>query len=455
MFGKTRHIHFVGIGGSGMSGIAEVLINLGYEVTGSDVCESATTKHLRNVGATVMIGHDEQNITGAQVLVASTAVSAFNPEVRAAKWNRIPVIPRAEMLAELMRLKQGVAIAGAHGKTSTTSMLAAILSDSHLDPTIVIGGKVNAFGGGSRSGQGSLLIAEADESDGTFLKLSPSIVVVTNIDREHLDYYKTLDKILESFECFIEKVPFYGLVVLCADDPLLRSLIPSLHKRCMTYGVHEHADFVASEIELGPWKSTFTVHSEQRLIGRFTIPIPGRHHVANALAAIVVSLELNIPLQKISDGLAEFRGVERRLQCVGEKAGVLVLDDYAHHPTEIQFTVAAVKEGWGRRVIVLFQPHRFSRTQDLMDDFAGSFDGVDALFVTEIYSAGEDPIDGVNGTQLAERIKKESFFPVAFVAEPQAMAEQVVSVLREGDIVLTMGAGDIWKVGQAIMERLS
>ena len=455
MFGKTRHIHFVGIGGSGMSGIAEVLIDLGYVVTGSDLRESATTKHLRDVGATVMIGHDEKNIRGAQVVVASTAVSAFNPEVRAAEGNRIPVIPRAEMLAELMRLKQGVAIAGAHGKTTTTSMLAAILADSHLDPTIVIGGRVNAFGGGSRSGQGSLLIAEADESDGTFLKLSPSIVVVTNIDREHLDYYKSLDKILESFSQFVEKVPFYGLVVLCSDDPLLRSLIPSLHKRCVTYGMQPHADLVASEVELGPWKSTFTVHAEQRLVGKFTIPLPGRHYVANALAAIAVSLELDIPVKQISDGLAGFRGVERRLQRIGEKSGVLLLDDYAHHPTEIRATVAAVKEGWGRRLIVLFQPHRFSRTRDLMDDFAVSFDGVDALFVTEIYSAGEDPIDGVSGARLVEHIKKMSRSAVSFVADSEAIVEQVVPMLREGDIVLTMGAGDIWKVGQTLTERLS
>ncbi len=455
MFGKTRHIHFVGIGGSGMSGIAEVLIDLGYVVTGSDVRESATTTHLRDVGATVIIGHDEKNIEGAQVLVASTAVSAFNSEVREAERNRIPVIPRAEMLAELMRLKQGIAIAGAHGKTTTTSMLAAILADSHLDPTIVIGGRVNAFGGGSRSGQGPLLITEADESDGTFLKLSPSIVVVTNIDREHLDYYKSLDKILEAFSQFVEKVPFYGLVVLCADDPLLRSLLPSLHKRCVTYGMEQHADLVASEVSFGPWKSTFTVHVEQRLVGKFTIPLPGRHYVANALAAIAVSLELDIPVKQISDGLAGFRGVERRLQHIGEKLGVLVLDDYAHHPTEIRATVGAVKEAWGRRLIVLFQPHRFSRTRDLLDDFVFSFEGIDALFITEIYPAGEDPIEGVSGGRLVDEIKKVTPLAVSFVATAEAMLEQVVPMLREGDIVLTMGAGDIWKVGQSIMGKLS
>ncbi len=279
--------------------------------------------------------------------------------------------------------------------------------------------------------------------------------MVTNIDREHLDYYKSLDKILESFSQFVEKVPFYGLVVLCSDEPLLRSLIPSLHKRCVTYGMQQHADLVASEVELGPWKSTFTVHAEQRLVGKFTIPLPGRHYVANALAAIAVSLELDIPVKQISDGLAGFRGVERRLQRIGEKSGVLVLDDYAHHPTEIRATVGAVKEGWGRRLIVLFQPHRFSRTRDLMDDFAVSFDGVDALFVTEIYSAGEDPIDGVSGARLVEHIKKISPSAVSFVAESEAIVEQVVPMLREGDIVLTMGAGDIWKVGKTLMGRLS
>ena len=454
MFGKTRHIHFVGIGGSGMSGIAEVLIDLGYVVTGSDVRESATTKHLRDVGATVMVGHDEKNVEGAQLVVASSAVSAFNPEVRAAEGNRIPVIPRAEMLAELMRLKQGVAIAGAHGKTTTTSMIAAILEDSHLDPTIVIGGRVNAFGGGSRSGRGSLLIAEADESDGTFLKLSPSIVVVTNIDREHLDYYKSLDKILESFAQFVEKVPFYGLVILCADDPLLRSLVPSLHKRCVTYGMHQHADLVASDVKLGPWNSTFTVHTERCLVGTFTIPLPGRHYVANALAAMAVGLELEIPVKQIADGLASFRGVERRLQRVGEKSGVLILDDYAHHPTEIRATVEAVKCGWGQRLIVLFQPHRFSRTRDLMDDFSTAFEGVDVLFVTEVYPAGEDPVDGVSGVRLVAQMKNTSGGRVSFVADPEALVEQVGPILRDGDIVLTMGAGDIWKIGQAIMEKL-
>ena len=319
MFGKTKHIHFVGIGGSGMSGIAEVLLDLGYTVTGSDVCESATTKHLRDVGAIVTIGHDEKNINNAQVVVASSAISSFNPEIRAAKGSRVPVIHRAEMLAELMRLKQGIAIAGAHGKTTTTSMLAAVLEDSFLDPTIVIGGRVNAFGGGSRSGQGSLLIAEADESDGTFLKLSPSIVVITNIDREHLDYYKSIERILESFAEFVKKVPFYGLVVLCGDDPLLRSLIPVLYKRYVTSGMQEHADLVASNIKIHGWNSTFTVHAEGKLVGQFTIPLPGEHYVSNALAAIAVGLELEVPVKKISDGLAGFCGVERRLQCIGEK----------------------------------------------------------------------------------------------------------------------------------------
>ena len=437
-----------------MSGIAEVLIDLGYTVSGSDLHESATTEHLRRVGAIVMIGHDEKNIQGAHVVVASSAVSAFNPEVRAAEGHRIPVIPRAEMLAELMRLKQGVAIAGAHGKTTTTSMIAAILADSHLDPTVVIGGRVNAFGGGSRLGQGALLIAEADESDGTFLKLFPSIVVVTNIDREHLDYYKSLDKLLESFAQFIDKVPFYGLAILCSDDPLLRSLIPSLRKRCVSYGMGASADLVASDVELGPWCSTFTVHIHRRAMGQFTIPLPGKHYVVNALAAIAVGLELDLPVDQIADGLARFKGVERRLQCIGERSGILVIDDYAHHPTEIRATIDAVKQGWGRRLVVIFQPHRYSRTRDLMDDFALSFDHVDALLVTEIYSAGENPIDGIDGARLTEQIQKMSRPNALFVAESDAVIGQVVSMIHKGDVVLTMGAGDIWKIGHALMDTL-
>jgi len=455
VFGKTKHIHFVGIGGSGMSGIAEVLLDLGYTVTGSDVCESATTKHLRDVGAIVMIGHDEKNINNAQVVVASSAISSFNPEIRAAKGSRVPVIPRAEMLAELMRLKQGIAIAGAHGKTTTTSMLAAVLEDSFLDPTIVIGGRVNAFGGGSRSGQGSLLIAEADESDGTFLKLSPSIVVITNIDREHLDYYKSIERILESFAEFVKKVPFYGLVVLCGDDPLLRSLIPVLYKRYVTYGMQEHADLVASNIKIHGWNSTFTVHAEGKLVGQFTIPLPGEHYVSNALAAIAVGLELEVPVKKISDGLAGFCGVERRLQCIGEKSGILIIDDYGHHPTEIRATLSAVKQAWGRRLIVLFQPHRFSRTRDLMEDFSSAFFGVDVLFITEIYPAGEEPIDGITGERLVEKINIAGTCAATFIGEPLEAMDEVVHVLKDGDILLTMGAGDIGKSGKLILEKLS
>lgn len=458
MFRKTQHIHLVGIGGSGMSGIAEVLLTLGYKVSGSDLAQSETTRRLEELGGRIAIGHHEANIGDAQVVVISSAVAATNPEVVAAKARQIPVIPRAEMLAELMRLKFGVAIAGAHGKTTTTSMVANVLAQGGLDPTMVIGGKVNALGSHARLGRGDLLVAEADESDGSFLRLSPTVVAVTNIDREHLDHYGTMERLNDSFLEFINKVPFYGLAVLCADDERLRDLLPRVVKRYQTYGLKEHAglvpDFRATDISLRQWGSEFRAFFRGRNLGPFRLAIPGIHNVSNSLAAIAIGLELDIPVDLIRKGLAAFTGVERRFHLRGEKARITVIDDYGHHPTEVKATIAAAKEGFNRRVVVLFQPHRYTRSRDLMQEFAHAFDQADVLFMTEIYAAGEQPIPGVSGAKLVEAVRAAGHPSVTFVERKDQLADQVLPTLQPGDLVITLGAGDIWKTGLAILERL-
>ncbi|HJU04529.1 MAG TPA: UDP-N-acetylmuramate--L-alanine ligase [Nitrospiraceae bacterium] len=460
MFRKIHHIHLVGIGGSGMSGIAEVLLTLGYKVTGSDLQPSDTTRRLEELGGRIFIGHRDSNIGEAQVVVISSAVSPANPEVVTAKARLIPVIPRAEMLAELMRLKYGVAIAGAHGKTTTTTMVSAVLAQAGLDPTIVIGGKVNALGSHARLGRGDLLIAEADESDGSFLKLSPSIVAVTNIDREHLDHYGSMEQLEQSFLEFINRIPFYGLAVLCVDDTRLRALLPKVVKRFQTYGLQEHTgspqpDFRATEITLRKWESEFRAHFRDRNLGPFRLSIPGIHNVSNALVAIAIGMELDVPVDLIRKGLAAFNGVERRFQFRGEKGGVMVVDDYGHHPTEIRATLAAAKQGWDRRLVVLFQPHRYTRTRDLAAEFARAFEHADVLFVTEIYPAGEPPIPGVSAEQVVESIRAAGHPSVTWIDRKDALAERVCSTLRAGDLVITLGAGDIWKVGPELLERLA
>ncbi|HET6676179.1 MAG TPA: UDP-N-acetylmuramate--L-alanine ligase [Nitrospiraceae bacterium] len=458
MFRKTQHIHLVGIGGSGMSGIAEVLLTLGYKVSGSDLSASETTRRLEELGGRIAIGHQESNIGEAQVVVISSAVSAANPEVVAAKAKQVPVIPRAEMLAELMRLKYGVAIAGAHGKTTTTSMVANVLAQGGLDPTMVIGGKVNALGSHARLGRGDLLVAEADESDGSFLRLSPTIVAVTNIDREHLEHYGTMDRLNESFLEFINKVPFYGLAVLCADDERLRALLPRVVKRYHTYGLHEQAgssvDFRATDVNLRQWGSEFRAHFRGRNLGPFRLAIPGVHNVSNALIAIAIGLELDVPVDLIRKGLAAFSGVERRFHLRGEKAGIMIVDDYGHHPTEIRATLAAAKQGWDRRLVVLFQPHRYSRTRDLADEFAHAFDQADLLYVTDIYAAGEQPLPGVSGQALADAVRGAGQAVVTYVPRKESLPDQVLPALKSGDLVLTLGAGDIWKAGIGILDRL-
>ncbi len=460
MFRKTQQIHLVGIGGAGMSGIAEVLLTLGYKVTGSDLQASDTTRRLEELGGRIFIGHQEANVGDAQVVVISSAVSPTNPEVIFAKAKQVPVIPRAEMLAELMRLKFGVAIAGAHGKTTTTSMVANVLAQGGLDPTMVIGGKVNALGSHARLGRGDLLVAEADESDGSFLRLSPTVVAVTNLDREHLDHYGSMDRINESFLEFINKVPFYGLAVLCADDDRLRALFPKIVKRYQTYGLREvdgiSPDFRATDISLKQWGAEFRAFFRGRNLGPFRLSVPGIHNVSNALAAIAIGVELDVPTDLIRKALAAFTGVERRFHLRGEAGGVMVVDDYGHHPTEIKATLAAAKQGWtDRRLIVLFQPHRYTRTRDLLEDFSRAFTDADRLFLTDIYAASEQPIPGVSGARLAEAIRAAGHPSVTFVERKEDLVNRVLPEIKPGDLVLTLGAGDIWKSGPALLAGLA
>ena len=451
MFKRIQQIHFVGIGGAGMSGIAEVLLTIGYKVSGSDLQESDTVKRIRSLGGIVFIGHDAANIGAAQVVVISSAVSPTNPEVLAAKAKLVPVIPRAEMLAELMRLKYGVAIAGAHGKTTTTSLVAHVLAVGGLDPTIVIGGKVNALGSHARLGRGELLVAEADESDGSFLKLSPTIVAVTNMDREHLDHYGTMERLTQAFVEFINKIPFYGVAVLCIDDPQLAAMLPLVTKRYLTYGLTAGAELQGTDIELQERAAQFSARLKGDSLAASVSPC--RESITCGMPWPQSPSDWNwaFPTAQIAQALDEFTGVERRFQVVGEKRGITIIDDYGHHPTEIKATLAAAKGGSNRRLLVLFQPHRYSRTQDLVNEFAGAFNEADLLFLTEIYAAGETPIPGVNGERLAQTIQGAGGPPVTYVPRKEELVEKVLPQLRQGDMVVTMGAGDIWKSGRALL----
>ncbi len=451
---RIRRVHFVGIGGSGMSGIAEVLLNLGYRVSGSDLVESDTTLRLQRLGAEVVIGHRSENLRDADVVVISSAVRKDNPEVIAAHERIIPVIPRAEMLAELMRMKYGVAIAGTHGKTTTTSMIATVLAHGGLDPTAVIGGKLNSFGSNAKLGQGELLVAEADESDGSFLKLSPTIAVVTNIDPEHLDHYRNLEEIQKAFLEFINKVPFYGLAILCLDQENVQALIPQVQKRYVTYGLSSQANFRAADISYHGLTTSFRVFANERELGQISIQMPGLHSVYNALATIATASELDVNFEIVRQALGSFSGVQRRFQIKGEWDGVMVVDDYGHHPTEIKATLSAAKNGWGRRTVVVFQPHRYSRTRDLFKEFLTAFNQADVLFLTGIYPAGEDPIPGVNVQGLYEGIKGHGHKDVTLVLDKSAILDRLLPRLKPGDMVFTLGAGDVWKTGEALIERL-
>lgn len=454
MVKRYRRIHFVGIGGIGMSGIAELLLNLGYGVSGSDLADSETTRRLAQLGARVYRGHSAQNIGDADVVVYSSAVRPDNPEILGARERGIPVIRRAEMLAELMRLKYGIAVAGAHGKTTTTSMIATVLAHAGLDPTAVVGGKLQGLGGGAKLGQGEYLVAEADESDGSFLRLSPTVAVVTNIDREHLDHYRDLAHIQETFLEFINRIPFYGVAVLCLDDPHIPSLLPRIEKRVLTYGLNPQADIQASDIRICGTNSIFSVSLHRSKLGDLFLPLPGLHNVLNALAAAGVGLELEVPFPKIQEALKGFAGVQRRFQVKATIDDITVVDDYGHHPSEIRATLKAAKSSWGKRLLVIFQPHRYSRTHHLYEDFLTAFHEADTVFVMDIYGAGEDPIPEVSGQALCRSIRQAGHRDVHYVGTRGDLVEEVMKKLVPGDVVLTLGAGDVWKVGEELIERL-
>ena len=456
MYRRIKHIHLVGVGGIGMSGIAEVLLTLGYRVSGSDLKASETTRRLQGLGGEVAIGHDAANVgETVDVVVVSSAVRPTNPEVGAAKARQIPVIPRAEMLAELMRLKYGVAIAGSHGKTTTTSMVASVLGHGALDPTVVIGGKVNTLGSNARLGQGEFMVVEADESDGSFLKLSPTIAVVTNIDPEHLDHYGDLAALKRAFLDFMNKVPFYGLTVLCLDHEHVQSLVPHVERRYRTYGLSTQADLSADNLAFEGTRTSFDVTFHGKHLGRVALKVPGVHNALNALAAIGVGLELDLAWPVIREGLEDFAGVQRRFQVKGEAGGVVVVDDYGHHPVEVRATLEAARGGFGRRLVVAFQPHRYTRTRDCFDEFLTAFNQSDVLIGTEIYPAGEEPIDGMTGERLFAAVRAHGHRDVTFVPDRAALVQAVVERAQPGDLVLTLGAGDITHASDAILEALA
>jgi len=460
MFAKIQRIHFVGIGGIGMSGIAEVLLNLGYKVSGSDLKTSAITQRLAGLGALTFEGHSAENIAGAEVVVTSSAIDAGNPEVAEARKLHIPVIPRAEMLAELMRLKYGIAIAGMHGKTTTTSMVAAVLAGGGLDPTVVVGGRVDAMGSNARLGKSQYLVAEADESDRSFLKLSPILAVVTNIDREHMDCYRNMRDIKQAFLDFMDRVPFYGGVVVCNDDPLLRRLLPQVRRRLLTYGTRRGSDFhigmgeAVFDTGAGRPVTRFHVGYQKKDLGEFCLHVPGAHNVLNATAAIAVGIALDIPANQIQAALENFRGVDRRFQLRGKAAGVSVIDDYGHHPTEIRATLSAARQCGFRKIHVVFQPHRYTRTQSLMDDFAAAFANADSLFVLDIYAASETPIEGITGEALARRICEKGNRTAWYASSFADAVTSVLAVAEPGDMILTLGAGSVSQLGPLILEKL-
>ena len=455
MYKRYRHIHFVGIGGVGMSGIAEILVNLGYTVSGSDQKRSETIERLERMGAKVFIGHEAAHLEGAHVVVFSSAVARDNVEVAVARQRQIPVIPRAEMLAELMRLKYGIAVAGTHGKTTTTSMIGAVLAEGRIDPTIVVGGRVVNLDANARLGQGDYLVAEADESDGSFLKLTPTVAVVTTVDAEHLDHYGSLDAIRDAFVAFLNKVPFYGAGIVCLDQPNIQLLLPRVETRVITYGLESGADVGARRVHLAGLTSRFEVVHHGTPLGECTLQIPGRHNVANALAAIAVGLDLEIPFVTIRKALAGFAGVQRRFQVRGKAAGVMVVDDYGHHPAEIRATLAAAKAGFDGRVVTVFQPHRYTRTFYLRDEFVTAFNQTDVLVVMDIYPAGEAPIDGVSAADLAERIRAHGHRNVTYLGGDRArLLDHLCEITRPGDLVLTLGAGDVGLLGPALLARL-
>jgi len=459
MFAKIQRVHFVGVGGIGMSGIAEVLLTLGYKVSGSDLKLSPVTARLARLGATIFEGHAAENIAEAEVVVTSSAISPQNPEVAEARRLHVPVIQRAEMLAELMRLKYGIAIAGMHGKTTTTSMVAAVLAAGGLDPTIIVGGRVDAMDSNARLGKSQYLVAEADESDRSFLKLSPILAVVTNIDREHMDCYRDMEDVEQTFIQFMERVPFYGMVVACQDDPRLRALLPRIQRRIVTYGTGDGADFRVTSNETAKTRgekphSSFGVRYQGRSLGDFQLFVPGAHNVLNATAAVAVGVGLDVAPEKIRAALETFRGVDRRFQHKGMVNGITVIDDYGHHPTEIRAALAAARQCDFRKIHVIFQPHRYSRTQMLMEDFASAFLDADSVHVLDIYAASESPIPGITGERLAQSIRDHHGKRALYSASFAEVAEAIAAEAKDGDMVLTLGAGNISQLGPQLLQRL-
>jgi UDP-N-acetylmuramate--alanine ligase len=434
-----------------MSGIAEVLANLGYSVSGSDLASSDSTKRLKRLGARIFRGHRADYVATADVVVVSSAVKSENPEIVEARRRKIPVIPRAEMLAEIMRMKYGVAVAGAHGKTSTTAMIASVLTAGGLDPTVVIGGRVKALHSGAKLGGGEFMVAEADESDGSFLKMKPTIAVVTNIDREHLDHYQNLGAIQDAFVQFVSRVPFYGAAVVCLDESNLRAILPRIDRKLVTYGLSSDADLVATEVAFNGFGSSYVARWRGAKLGRVRLPVPGRHSVYNSLAALAVGLELDLPFGKLAAALARFQAVDRRFQLKGEAFGATVVDDYGHHPTEIQATLAAAREGFGARTLVAFQPHRYSRTRALLEDFGRAFVLADRVVVTSVYAAGEAPIPNVDGAAVADALVRHGHPGVSYVPRLDRVAHRLKELVRPGDLVITLGAGDVWKAGESFL----
>jgi UDP-N-acetylmuramate--alanine ligase len=449
-------IHFVGIGGIGMSGIAEVLVNLGYQVSGTDLRESDTTRRLSELGATIRYGHDPRHLGAADVVVISSAVKANNPEVLEARARKVPVIPRAEMLAELMRMKYGIAVAGSHGKTTTTSLIATVLRHAGLDPTAVIGGKLPSLGSNARLGQGEILVAEADESDGSFMKLTPTVAVVTNIDPEHLDHYGTLEALKRTFVDFVNKVPFYGLGVLCLDHEHVQAILPLVEKRFATYGFAPHADFRAVDLSFDGLRSRFTAVARGQTLGPVELAMPGRHNVLNSLAVLAVADFLKVGFDIYQQALAGFEGVGRRFTVRGEAGGVMVVDDYGHHPAEVRATLAGARSGFrDRRLVAAFQPHRYTRTRDLMTEFARAFNEAELVVVCDVYAAGEEPIAGVHSARLVDDMRACGHKGALHVPKRADVAARLAPLLRDGDILITLGAGDVWMVGEEILKARS
>ncbi len=455
MFFKPQHVHFVGIGGIGMSGIAEVLLTLGYEVSGSDLKLSPITERLMKLGATIYPGHQAENVAGAKAVVVTSALDNRNPEILEARRLQIPVIPRGELLAELMRLKFGIAVAGSHGKTTTTSMVASVLNSANLDPTVVVGGRVVGMqGSNARVGKSSILVVESDESDGSFLKLAPIVAVVTNIDREHLDHYQSLEEICAAFTDFVNKVPFYGAAIICLDDPNIQQIFPAIQRRTITYGRSAQVDLEIQNEALLPGGSDFSVRRRGSELGSFHLNVPGLHNVLNATAAIGVGLEMEVGLDQIREGLAAFSGVDRRFSLRGVQRGITVVDDYGHHPTEVKATLAAARLGSFRRVLVLFQPHRFSRTKHLLDEFGTAFHGADEVYLLDIYAASEEALEGVNAEALLEKIQSFGHRSAHYAATMQEGIDAIVQSAAPGDLIITLGAGNVSGAAEKILSRL-